>query len=232
MLWFWISQERDEITFESYVRIETVISNQWLHALKGKLVCVLLPGRNVTFGNLRDAQSFFACRLFCGWVFSRFCSPKNVWWFQVMVWLGIFWLFSNSFLRKAETVSDKSLPQYPRRPLWLLITKTRAKTNGENCGDNISASEWWDPCCRWWNVLTHNNLSLCDPLNMSSRSIVRETVKTEFSRCGSQWAQMGKSRLQKGTFLDVCGNIMWTCGSFRFCPYSCFHPGIWENTPS
>ena len=38
---FWIllfyMQESDDITFESYVRIETVISNKWLHALKGDI---------------------------------------------------------------------------------------------------------------------------------------------------------------------------------------------------
>ena len=33
-------QESDDITFESYVRIETVISNKWLHALKGNIMSI------------------------------------------------------------------------------------------------------------------------------------------------------------------------------------------------
>ncbi len=71
------------------------------------------PRGHVTDGNLQDGSSFGHVS-FMVWYYQDFCHViVAVWWFQVLVWLGVFWLFSatNNSGIKTKNVSHKSCPQ-------------------------------------------------------------------------------------------------------------------------
>ncbi len=68
----------------------------------------LLPGGHVTAGNLPDATSFGCVSFVVGYFPDFFCPTVAVWQPQVLLWLGIFWLWG-----VAKNIVDKSSCSIP-----------------------------------------------------------------------------------------------------------------------
>ncbi len=88
--------------------------NVWINPHFRSQSGCFLPGGNGTAGNL---CILFRCWLFCGWVFSRFCSV-HAWlqlvdaWLQLLV-VGHFPTLFRETNISDKKFSDKSCPQYP-----------------------------------------------------------------------------------------------------------------------